>query len=198
MATYKGLPLFNMDIIDGIGGVDIISLVDFPAVERNFIKFSENVEVKFSVDDEKHIVTGPALIPNQKVYRRNDDGYEYYIQFSEEAIKRIAEKFFTDHNTTNVNLEHEVNVNDCVYFESYFIDKERGIVPAEFADLPDGTWMVSCKINNPTVWELVKDGTLRGFSIEGYLNPVEEEEPVLNSIEDLLSYLKDRFSKNNI
>lgn len=187
-----------MDLIDGIGGVDIISLVDFPAIERDFIKFSKDVEVKFSVNEDKHIVTGPALIPDKKIYRRADDGYEYYMQFSADAIKRIAEKFFADHNSTNVNLEHEVDVNGCVFFESYFINRERGIEPADFADLPDGTWMVSCKINNENVWELVKDGTLRGFSIEGYLRPVEASEPVIDTIEDLLSYLKDRFSKNNI
>lgn len=190
MTTYKGLPLFNMDLSNDVEGVEIISLVDFPAIERDFIKFSKDTEIKFKVNEDKHIVTGPALIPDMKIYRRSDSGYEYYVQFSVDAIKRIAEKFFTDHNTTNVNLEHEVDVDGCVYFESYFIDKERGIVPAEFADLPNGTWIVSCKINNPQVWELVKDGTLRGFSVEGVLSAYEPKEPVLDTIEDLLSYLK--------
>jgi len=198
MATYKGLPLFDMDLVDGICGVDIISLVDFPAVERNFIKFAKEVEVKFNVNDEKHIVTGPALIPGKKIYRRDESGYEYYVQFSKDAIKRIAEKFFEDHNTTNVNLQHELDVKGCVYFESYFLDKERGILPAEFADLPDGTWIVSCKINNEGVWELVKNGTLQGFSIEGNLNVLEPQEPTLDTIDDLLSYLKGTISKNNI
>ena len=188
MAKYNGLPVYNMDLIDGVEGIRIISLVDFPAIERDFIKFAKETEIKFSVNEEKHIVTGPVLIPGQKVYRRDDNG-AYYIQFSEDAIKRIAEKFFTDHNSTNVNLEHEFEVNGCVYFESYFIDKSRGIVPAEFADLPDGTWMVSCKINNEGVWELVKNGTLRGFSVEGKLHPSEDKEEAIDTIEQLLDYL---------
>lgn len=188
MATYKGLPVYNMDLIDGIEGIRIISLVDFPAIERDFVKFAKETEIKFSVNEEKHIVSGPALIPGQKIYRKDEQG-AYYIEFSTDAIKRIAEKFFADHNSTNVNLEHEFEVDGCVYFESYFIDKERGIVPVEFADLPDGTWMVSCKINNPAVWELVKDGTLRGFSVEGKLHPYEEKDKVFSTIEDLLSYL---------
>ena len=191
MAKYNGLPLFTMDLIDGVEGIRIISLVDEPAIERDFVKFAKETEIKFSVNEDKHIVSGPVLIPDQKIYRKDEKG-AYYIQFTADAIRRIAEKFFTDHNSTNVNLQHEYNVGDCVYFESYFIDHARGLVPAEFDDLPDGTWIVSCKINNPAVWELVKDGTLRGFSVEGKLHPYEDE-PVFDTIEDLLGYLKGNF-----
>lgn len=190
MATYNNLPLYIMDLGDENTGVEIISLVDFPAIERDFIKFSKDTEIKFKVNDDKHIVTGPALIPERPIYRRNADGFEYYVKFSADAIRRIAEKFFADHNTTNVNVEHEFDVDGCVYFESYFMDKERGIVPAEFADLPDGTWILSAKINNPAVWALVKDGTLRGFSIEGVLSVEEAKEKELDSLEDLINYLK--------
>lgn len=184
---YKGLPLISLDIIDDLSGVEIISLVDRPAVQKEFIAFAEQQEVKFAVNDEKRIVTGVALIPNQKIYRRDADGKEYYIQVSAEAIERIAQRFFEDHNSTNVNLQHQVSVDDCVYFESYLTNKERNISPKEFGDLPDGTWIVSCKINNPAVWDLVKQGVLRGFSIEGNLNVVEDKP--LDSIQDLLDYL---------
>lgn len=192
MKTYNGLPIFWMDLGGDTTGVEIISLVDFPAIEKDFVKFSKNsVDVKLKIEDEdKHIVSGAALIPDQPIYRRNDDGYEYYIKYSKEAIQRIAEKFFADHNSTNVNLEHEIDVDGCVYFESYLINRERGILPAEFADLPDGTWCVSAKINNPDVWQLIKDGVLRGFSIEGNF-VAREPEPTLDTIQDLLDYLKD-------
>lgn len=191
MATYNGLPLFILGLGDDTTGVEIISLVDRPAVERNFIKFSNQVEVKFKVDEDKHIVTGPALIPGKKIYRRDEEtGYEYYVEFTKEGIQQIAEKFFADHNSTNVNLQHELDVNGCVYFESYFINSERGILPAEFADLPEGTWIVSCKINNEGVWDMVKRGELRGFSIEGYLDVQKQEEKPLDTIQDLLDYLK--------
>lgn len=185
--TYKGLPLFNLDILEDTMGIEIISLVDRPAVEKEFIAFNEE-KVKFAIDDKKHIVTGVALIPNQKIYRRDKKGNEYYVQVSAEAIERIAEKFFADHNSTNTNLQHQFDVDGCVYFESYLVNKKRGIYPAEFGELPDGTWIVSCKINNPDVWQLVEEGVLRGFSIEGNLNIVEDRE--LNDIEDLVDYLK--------
>lgn len=195
MASYKGLPIYCMDIDGANTGVEIISLVDYPAIERDFIKFSKTAEIKFSINEDKRVVSGPALIPDQPIYRRNSDGYEYYVKYTKEAIRRIAEKFFADHNSTNVNLEHEIDVNGCVYFESYFIDSARGILPAEFADLPDGTWCVSAKINNDSVWDLIKEGVIRGFSIEGNFIAKEPEEPILDSIDDLLSYLKGGFSQ---
>lgn len=185
--TYKGLPLFNLDILEDTMGIEIISLVDRPAVEKEFVAFNEE-KVKFAIDNKKHIVTGVALIPDQKIYRRGEKGNEYYVQVSAEAIERIAEKFFADHNSTNTNLQHQFDVDGCVYFESYLVNKERGIYPTEFGELPDGTWIVSCKINNPDVWQLVEEGILRGFSIEGNLNIVEDNP--LDSIDDLVDYLK--------
>lgn len=190
MNHYKGLPLVSLDIVDEkMDGVQIISLVDYPAIEREFVAFSEQEEVRLSINDERRIVTGPALVPDQKIFRRNEEtGEKYYITFSKEAIERIAQKFFADRNSTNVNLEHQFEVGDCVFFESYLIDKERGICPKEYSDLPDGTWMVSCKINNDDVWKLVKDGTLRGFSIEGNLHRAEEKP--IDSVEELIKKLK--------
>lgn len=191
MQTYHNLPLYIMDLGDESTGVEIVSLVDYPAIERNFIKFSKDTEVKFKVDEEKRVVFGPVLIPNKPIYRRDSDGYEYYVKFSKEAIERIAIKFFEDHNSTNVNLQHEVDVNGCVYFQSFIKNDECGIAPAEYADMPDGTWFMACKIKNDDVWQKVKDGTLRGFSIEGTLRMSESrKEPVLDSLQDLLDYLK--------
>lgn len=189
MELFKGLPLFNCDIVEGMEGVDIISLVTDPAVQVSFLKFSNNKEIKMRIEDEeKHIVSGVALIPNQKIYRRDDDGREYYIQFSKEAVERIALNFFKGNNTTNVNLEHSAFVDGCTYFESYLINKERGVAPKEFEDMPDGTWIVSCKIENPEVWELVRNGTLTGFSVEGTLQ-VSQSKP-MDSLKEFFDFLQ--------
>lgn len=191
MTIYKGLPIYWLDLGGDTTGIDIISLVDCPAIEKDFVKFSKDVEVKFSVDDEKRIVFGAALIPDKPIYRRNDDGKEFYVKFSKDAIERIAIKFFEDHNSTNVNLQHEYDVDGCVYFESFIKDSKRGLVPANFEDCPEGTWFLGCKINNPEVWRLVKEGVLRGFSVEGNLAVMYAEEKPLETIQDLLDYLKD-------
>lgn len=191
METYKGLPLFNLDIIGDIAGVELISLVDSPAVQREFIKFRKEMEAKFTFNEEKHIVTGVALIPGQKIYRADADG-EYYVQFSREAIERIAQKFFADRHSSDANVMHEIPIDGVVYFESYLINKERGILPVEFNDLPDGTWMVSAKIENPELWKLIKEGVLRGFSIEGQLILEPAEEKPLSTIDELINYIKNK------
>ena len=65
------------------------------------------------------------------------------------------------------------------------IEMVRFLSGDEFADVPDGTWIVSAKIENDKVWELVKSGVLRGFSIEGKLGVREE----ISTLEELIDYM---------
>lgn len=185
---YNGLPLFNVFIEGEDNEFEAVSLVDVPAIGRDFLAFAEQVEVNFSIDDDKRIVTGPVLIPNQPIFRRSD-GKEFYIQFSAKTIENMAIRFFTDHSNTNGNLMHQVEVDGITYFESYIIDKQRGICPVEFADLPDGTWCMSAKIDNDDVWKLVKDGVLKGFSIQATCK-IERAKEELSTLEDLINELK--------
>lgn len=183
---YKGLPLFNLDVVEGLPGIELISLVDDPAVEREFIKFNAEHEIKLALNEEKRIVTGVALIPGQKIYREDRSG-KYYITFTKEAVERTAIKFFADRHSADANLMHEVDADGIVYFESYLMNHERGIVPAEFADLPDGTWIVSAKILNDDVWMLIKQGVLRGFSVEGRMGVIKDKP--IESVEELIDYI---------
>lgn len=186
---YNGLPVYALFIDSDLEGIDFVSLVDMPAIQRDFIAFAKETEVKFSIDEEKRIVSGPVLIPDQKIYRKTEKG-DFYVTFDRKAIEAVAQKFFADGNANNVNLMHDKEVNGCVYFESYFIDHARNIAPVEFSDLPDGTWIMSAKINNPDVWALIKNGTLRGFSVEGTLGVGELRNDEISTLEDLINRLK--------
>lgn len=182
---YNGLPLFNVFIEGEENEFEAVSLVDVPAIQRDFIAFAEQVEIKFKVNDEKRIVSGPVLIPEQPIFRRVD-GKEFYIQFSAKSIEDMALRFFGDHSNTNGNLMHQVDVDGIVYFESYIINHDRGICPVEFSDLPDGTWCMSAKIENDKVWELVKNGTLKGFSIQATCSIVRAKEEI-STLEELIN-----------
>lgn len=184
--TYKGLPVFDLTIEDE-NIFDNVSLVDYPAIERNFVKFSADTEIKFKVDEEKHIVNGPVLIPGQMIYRRNGTE-EYYVRFNAKSIEDMALRFFKDHSNTNGNVMHQVEVDGVTYFESYIINKERNIAPVEFADLPDGSWIMSAKIENEELWELITNGEIRGFSIDAVLTvtPAKDE---IDDIDELMNYL---------
>ena len=74
-------------------GIYAISLVEFPAIEENFVALSQHkVEFK-TLDEDKRIVVGLALVPDKKIYRRKKD-YEYNIMFSKETVRKASELFF--------------------------------------------------------------------------------------------------------
>ena len=164
------LPLYNVipDIEDDKQGMFLVSLVEEPAVEVDFLAFSKE-NMLFAVQDtDKHIVTGVSILADTPIYRRNKSG-EFYVQFRKEDIPAIVEKFMQRGFSNFINIRHDESTlsnTDAVLVESYFIDKERGIVPNEFSKVTDGSWITSFKILNDDIWSQIKSGDLKGFSIE--------------------------------
>ena len=195
MEMFEGKPLLRLTINGEEDGVNIISLVEFPAVERNFIQLSK--EVKLSLNEEKRELLGVALIPDFPIYRRDEQG-EYYITFNAESIRKIAIDFYKKLNVNMADVEHSHDMeNGITYFQSLIIDKGQGICPTAFKDLPDGTWLVGCKVDNDEVWEAVKSGEVKGFSIDGYFHAEpekQEEKPeeksTIDSLDDLFDWLE--------
>lgn len=168
----------TVDMLDCETGLNAVSLVEFPAVEVDFLKFSkEEQKVLHFADDEKHIITGVALLADTPIYRVSPYGEEYYVKFSKETIKKLIEKYFKYGLGNSVNIEHNDSafVDGMVMVESYLIDRERNICPVEFNDIPDGSWIVSYKVNNNDVWEKVKSGEVKGFSVQGLFDLIEEK-----------------------
>lgn len=119
--------------------------------------------------EEKQIVTGPAMIPNQLILRKDEMGNPFHVYFSRETIEQIARKFLADNNTHNTDINHDNNVvNENTLLESWIVeDPEKDKAAALGFDVPKGTWMVSYKINNKETWSKIKSGQLNGYSIEG-------------------------------
>lgn len=186
MQLFNGLPIYVVDINDA-SVFNNVSIVDFPAIEHNFIQLSKQADIKFSINEEKRTISGPVLVPEQPIYRRFGDK-EFYIKFTAETIKEYAIKFFKDKKEGEGNIQHTIGFNGITFYESFLLNKERGIVPEEFKDLPDGTWFLSAKVENDDVWQLIKDGTLRGFSVD-IQSTLSEENVELDTLEDLMNYL---------
>ena len=165
-----------IDPTDFETGMDAISLVADPAVEVDFLKFGKDKPMSLNfADEERHIITGIALLADTPIYRIAPDGTEYYVRFTKDCIRQLVEKYFKFGLTNSVNIEHKDNqfVDGVTMLESYIIDKERGICPNEFASAPDGSWVVSYKVNNLDVWDKIKTGEVMGFSIQGIFHLVE-------------------------
>lgn len=123
-------------------------------------------------DEEEKIISGPLMLADKPIYR-NDENGEYYVTFTKDTIKQIAQKFFKKGYQKNVNLMHDQGMiaEGLTMFESWITDEKRGIKPmVGFEDVNDGSWFGSFKVDNDDVWQLIKDGKVRGFSVEGIFN----------------------------
>lgn len=151
--------------------VQFIGLVDRPAIERNFQAFNNNKQkAHFILDDEKRIISGPCMVADLPLYRKDDTLGEYYVVFDKPAIQCIVEKFAAKGFMQKFNLFHDEQqqVSDVTIFNSFISDKSLGVPPlAGFEDIADGSWFISAKVNNEAVWQKVKAGLVKGFSIEG-------------------------------
>lgn len=149
-------------------GMSAVSLVEHPAIEVPFLCFDKERQM-FNVDEDKHVITGPAILADTPIYRYSPQRGEYQVLFEKNTIRQIVEKYSKQGLVNNVNLQHDslTFVNSAIMIESMIIDKERGVCPNEFANLPDGSWIVSYKITDDALWNEIKNGNhLNGFSIE--------------------------------
>ena len=167
-------------------GINAISLVDYPAVEKNFLCFSKE-PLKFSFDNSKHIITGVICLADTPIYRYSEKLGEYYVVFTKDVIQKMVERFAKEDLFKSVNLQHDDKkfVDGIYMFESYIVNKERGIVPVEFSDIPDGSWVGSYKVENDELWnEIVNGKELNGFSLQGMFNVKTEAFEKIEKVEE--------------
>ena len=174
---------------DDESGNSAISFVDRPAIDSNFIKFSEQIEHKFKIkDEEKRIVEGYCMVAELLIARVTDDGKKFFVKFSAKTIEQIREKQSRLGLNNSFNLMHDSeNKAEGVYMlDNLIIDNERGkVAPKEFEKVPNGSLWISAKVDNDEIWQSVKDGTFQGFSVEGMykqLESVSMDEDVINKI----------------
>ena len=149
-------------------GIDAISLVEQPAIESDFIAMNAQLLQFKTQNEEKRIIMGAALIPDKPIYRKNGEE-EYYVYFSKKTVRRAMELYFKNGNQANATLEHEHKINGLHVVESWIVEGEQDKSRIYGLEVPVGTWMVSMKVENDAIWEgFVKEGSVKGFSIEGY------------------------------
>ena len=149
-------------------GIDAISLVEQPAIESDFIAMNAQLLQFKTQDEEKRIVMGAALIPDKPIYRKNGEE-EYYVYFSKKTVRRAMELYLKNGNQANATLEHEHKIHGLHVVESWIVEGEQDKSRMYGLEVPVGTWMVSMKVENDAIWQkFVKEGNVKGFSIEGY------------------------------
>ena len=150
----------------------------------------------FAQDGEKRIVLGPAMVPDQKIFRKDNNGDPYYVYFTSETIKMIAEKYMRNKFIDNNDVNHDgTAVSDVYVIESWIKeDDDDKSNKYGFGDLPVGTWFVSMKVRDENTWQRIKMKELNGFSVSGYFAEVAQftkEEMFLYKVAELLTNIKD-------
>jgi hypothetical protein len=189
----KEVIIVEWSLDDIFGELKRISLVSEPAIEADFMLFSAE-EMRFkAIDEEKRVLTGPAMRPNIKIKRYNELGELYYGVFPEEVVRQAAEMFFKKgSNTNNTNIEHEFEIDGVFVFESWIVENPEMDKSKElgFSGVKKGDWFVSMKIDNDVIWNnYLKTGLIRGFSVE--IRADEKEVDTIEMIKQVLDLKKD-------
>lgn len=150
-----------------------ISIVESPAIEETLVALEEQKEIKVQLaNEEKHMIYSAVLVPDKPIYRRNEDGDEFYVEFTKESIEHMSQQFFKEYKQNEVTLDHETTASDVTVVESWLksdLFKDKSVALGLNESLPIGTWFVGMKVNQIDVWDRVKSGELRGFSVESLI-----------------------------
>ena len=192
-------------VIDGNEelAIDAISLVSAPAIEQDFVFFGkEKNNLTFAkVDEDKHILISPALIPDKQIFRHNPQTQsDYYVFFSKDTVRQASELYLKNNNHHKATQEHSERVSGVLTVESWIIEDPKMDKSTLYGfSLPKGTWMVSMRITNDKVWKEIKSGTLRGLSIEGYFtDKMEKMSETTPTDQEILEALNEIISENQI
>ena len=194
---------FVLNENDADVGVFAISLVEDPAIEENFMYFSKSGKPqKFAtLSDEKRIVMGAVMIPDMPILRVDAEGEKYNCFFSNDTIRRVEELYMINSKHQYATLGHERAVNGVTTIETWIVEDSKIDKSALHGfNYPVGTWVACMKIENEDVWSnYIKEGEVKGFSIEGYFDRSEEHTSELQS-QSTISYavfcLKQKKKKN--
>lgn len=191
----KMLDTYEM-LLNDAEGIVFMSLVDYPAVEVNWQCYRKNDKpVMFQVAEE-HVITGVVMIPDKPIFRRDGD-YKYQVFYSKATVRRMCEKMLQTGAYRYVDLNHNNQTvgNKATLLEVFLKDTAKGISPAGFDDMPDGTMFCSYHINDEELWLQCKDGTFNGFSLEGYFEPVPVKNRKHKREKNMLKNLKQKLAK---
>lgn len=193
MLDINKLPHYKATLDGEDCGMVVVSIVDEPAIEVPFFAFAKQ-DMLFKIqDEEQRMVLGPVMIPGLAIYRRDESGYEYTIEYDAETIHQMAEKYFAEGRVNDVDKQHSFELEDGITLvQAFYKNIEKGINPKGFEELPNDTLFFQYHVLNDTVWEEIKEGKYSGFSLAGTFNvkPVEMKKETPNELDEILSMIE--------
>lgn len=189
--TIDGLPVYNATIPDAECGMMCISIVDDPAVQSDFVAFDRHARpLLYAVqDEERRMVRGVVMRADFPIYRNQPPQGEFYVIYKAETIRLMAEKYLSENRQNLVNTMHKSDTfTEGVQMVEFFIkDTAAGLSPEGFEGIADGSLFAVFHINDDAIWEEIKAGTYKGFSLEGLfsLEPEQDRNYVRDAVDSL-------------
>ena len=199
--TIEGLPLFDNQADAEAYAVKIGCSGSHKMGDKYMpCKAAQVHKVDFAIqNEEKRIIFGMAMEANKKIYRYDEMRGEYYVYFDAETIFEIAKKWAIGDRYDKVNVHHGGETKGLSLFESYIVNREMGkFPPTGYEAVADGSWFLSYIVNDQAIWDKVKSGEFKGFSVEGYFDFEEsDEERQLNAIMNAVKQAAKKWNGKN-
>lgn len=210
MMMENKLPIYYADICCDDDGIQYVSLVDYPAVESDFLAFAKQdkdsrLAVRFTAiedgDTDQRMLLGVIMRADFPIYRVSENGDEFYLVFKPETVRTMAEKMLRDGRTSAVNLMHTNKMVNGVNLQELFIkDSARGLSPKGFEDIEEGSLFGVYKVHNADVWDAIKSGEFKGFSLQGFFDIFPSKETVaeelMRELDSLEAMINNHLTKN--
>ena len=84
------------------------------------------------------------------------------------TVKNAAYSYLKHNNHHKATYQHEQRVSGVLTVESWIKEGDSDKSTLYGFSLANGTWFVKMKIENDDLWQKIKEGELKGLSIEGY------------------------------
>jgi hypothetical protein len=178
MKKEQKIPIYELLIGDiDIDRLTAVSLVDYPAINQDF-KFFSDTPTKFEmskINEEERMIVGPAMIANKEIIRQTTEGELYYVKITEDTIKQLSHKLMREGKMNNITLQHSQDkMIDKIYMvETWMVENEHDKIYTKYGYdnkyVSIGSWCIQYFVENDEIWEKIKNGEIKGYSIEAYL-----------------------------
>ena len=190
VATIDGIPVYRVLVDDERDGMVRVSLVDDPAVMSDFVAFDAQKRAQmFAVENEdKRLAFGVVARADFPIFRNDPVNGDHYAIFPADTIREMAQKYLTEGRADRVDLMHDGDDIGGVHLVQWFIkDSAKGVAPAGFDDIADGSLFAEYHVEDDAIWQQIKDGTFKGFSMEVFytLTPEGDTQAVEEAVADL-------------
>ena len=198
MNTYKGLPIFRLNVVDDDPGITTVSLVEFPAMEMPMVMFSEDKKnMNFSIQDEsKHNILTLIARTDYPILRLTEDGNPYYVIFTKEVTEKLCKKLMSEGYSQHISTEHSGKLIDGIQLQEVFLkDSSKGISPIGYEDAAEGSLFGIYHITDDQLWKDCLDGKFTNVSLESYFTLEKFNKIDNKKTKNIMSKIKDALKR---